>query len=238
MPIEIIRRLVLVIGLAAAAWLSRQTPREAFIALSRLDCSRPAVEAPRSSRSLLPARVHRDTCEMLAEQAATGKGDLNVIPVSGPRWRDFFNTADEALDKSVVPPGWEHRVTAKELKESRKSWYGGEKPWKDFTRLYFWVNEPPFSEVAGDFSRNDSYYIKLDSNPPRYVEAWCTPLLKAATLGSGFFGVPRDFAYPRFRLALWLALATLLIYALLPWPKIAANVSALARWRVVLGDLA
>ncbi len=161
-----------------------------------------------------------------------------VITVSGTEWTAFFDKVEAALDKSVVPQGWENRVLPAELKSSRVDWGSHEKTWKDFRRLHFWAAEAPLSGAAAEFTRQADYYLRLNASPPRYLETYCYPRLKSMGLGSGFYGIPRAFAYPYFRFCPWLIGAAFLLYVLLPWPKRAPSVAVMARWRVVLGDAA
>ena len=231
MSYERVRRVVLVLGLGAAAWLARLTPTQPIIQILEPDFA----EAQRNSRR--PTPDGRTEEQLSPEEFIRLKTHGRIIAVSGPEWTAFFDKVQGALAKSVVPQGWEHRVMASELKSSRVEWGSHEKTWKDFRRLHFWVSEPPLASIATSFAQQLDYYLKLDASPPRYLETYCYPRLRSRGLGSGFYGIPSAFAYPYLRLCPWVILAAFLIYALLPWPKRSAGVAVVARWRVVLGDV-
>lgn len=232
MSFEVLRRVVLVLGLAASAWLSRLTPSGPFAAVLQ-----PEFEKAHD-RNNRPTPDGRTEGQLSMEEFIAYTTHGRVIPVEGPEWTAFFDKVAGALETSTVPDGWEHRVMPAELESSRKPWTHGEKTWKDFRRLHFWMSEAPLSGKASQLTAKADYYFKLDSKPPRYLEVYHHPFLKTTGLGSGFYGIPPAFAYPLKRTAGLLALASLLVYVLLPWPRREANIASVARWRVVGNDLA
>ncbi|MFA6003564.1 MAG: hypothetical protein WC881_05800 [Elusimicrobiota bacterium] len=220
MPWEILRRVSLAAGLAASAWLAAMTPSRPFLELGRVDF------AAQQKDSYRPTPDGRAECELSAQQFIAWRTKGRVIPVAGPPWQAWFDQVEAALAAGKVPKGWTHRVPAPELRRRR------------FTRLHFWAQEPPLSEIASRFSEPAAYYLALPGTAPRYLQAYYRPRLRAAALGSGFWGTPTAFAYPLRRFAAGLALLTWLIYGLLPWPRRTPEVSAPVRWRVVGIDLA
>ncbi|MBI5623774.1 MAG: hypothetical protein HY924_08355 [Elusimicrobia bacterium] len=229
---EVLRRVALVLSLAAAVVLARLTPFEPLASL-RL----PEFEKGHA-RNNRPTPDGRTEGELSMEEYVSYVTGGRIIPVSGPEWTAFFDKVETSLREGAVPAGWEHRVTPEELESSRKTWPAGVKDWKDVHRLFFWVSEPPLVEHAESLTAEADYYFKLDSKPPRYLEAYHYPELRTTGLASGFYGIPRRFAYPYMKWSPWLILGGLLVYVLLPWPRRAADVAAVARWRVVGSDLA
>ncbi len=232
MPREITRRVVLIAGLAAVAWLLRLTPAVPFLSIQLIDFAKSQEGSRR------PTPDGRAECQLSPEEFIAYRIKSRVAVVSGPDWRGFFDRAQAALEQSVVPPGWEHRVMADQLKASRRPANRWGKDRHDFTRLFFWAAEPPFAAVSGRFSAEEAYYLKLDSTPPRYLELFYHPRLRTSGLNCGFYGIPPAFCYPSIRWTPWLTVLTVLVYFLLPWPKRAADTAMVARWRIVGSDLA
>lgn len=231
MSFEVLRRVILILSVVASVWLCRLTPSEPLAALRLSEFEKGHANNNR------PTPDGRTEGELSLDEYIAYVTGGRIIPVSGPEWKAFFDKVEPALERSVVPQGWEHRVTPEELKSSRKTWPEGMKTWKDVHRIFFWVRESPIAEKAGSLTAQADYYFKLDSRPPRYLEAYHYPELRTSGLNSGFYGIPRSFSYPLMRWSPWVLLAGLLVYALLPWPKAGPKTASVARWRVVLGDL-
>ena len=232
MPKEIVRRVILVAGLAAVAWLLRLTPSVPFLSIQLVDFARSQQDSRR------PTPDGRAECQLSLDEFIAYRTGGRIVAVSGSEWRGFFDRAQAALEWNTVPSGWERRVTADELKASRLSARRGEKDSRDFTRLFFWAAEPPFAAVSGRFSTEEDYYLKLDSTPPRYLELFYRPRLRASGLNSGFYGIPRAFCYPLLGWTPWLAALTFMIYVLIPWPQRGADTAIVARWRIMGSDAA
>ena len=110
--------------------------------------------------------------------------------------------------------------------------------------LFFRPSETPVDQLASLFAKpGDEVFLRLGA-PDRavYLKAQYRAYSNADFhLGSGFTNYPTpptDFLYPGRTWSPWVALAGLVLYIVLPWPKRPPEALAYKRWRVVLCDVA
>jgi hypothetical protein len=220
--LEIWRRLFLAILACAAVWLIFYASQATMLAVQPVDF---AAEKEDLARGYMGYGFLTEEDEQLSRlpldqyiaQVTKGK----VINVSGGQWETFYNMVSGTLNGTVSEREWQRRQ--------------GEEYSND---LYFAKNEPPLSEVVEGLNQGSELYLQLGGKSPAqylHVEA------KAYTnddfrLGIGVHGPPAFLLYPYRQYGFWLALAGLVIYILLPWPKKRPGIIAYQRWRVVLGD--
>ncbi len=248
--VEVSRRLFLVVGIVAAAWLGWLTDLRPYVDVSRPEHPPTAVASGAGSGEYQPDALVAEPQE--PEQKP-------MLTVSGPAWDEFFLRVDQSFSENLPVTGWEHRITSADLKQAReenarrgamtehqrqderesiqrvKEKYGIDATFTGtFHRLYFQRDEPPFDTLRAD---NGTYVLALDGKPDRQLEV---TLLAAHEL-IPFFDVnplPRSFIYPLRKWSLWVFGIGLGLFLLLPYPRRPANVIAYQRWRILLGDVA
>jgi hypothetical protein len=111
----------------------------------------------------------------------------------------------------------------------RAQWIGD-----DLFALYFRTDEDPCATVCAAQPTAD-FVFESGAAPGRQAVAHCLPG-KEARLNGGTLE-PTSFFYPRRSWAAWSLIASLMLYAAVPWPRHSPNAAYVTRWRVVLGDL-
>lgn len=232
--IEILRRVALGGGLAAAAWLAFLTDLRPSIAVFR--------EASMATPSDEDTPVPR-------------------IEVSGSEWQMFFANAQASFDGNHPVPGWEWRIPADELEEATrdnarrrtmsesarqeeaesvqrlKERYGMDTTFRgSFRRLYFDADEAPLASLPAnlpDFEPVDLVLagaarpIRIESAPAHeFVEFFDVNMM------------PTRLKYRWRHVAWWPLAGGLLVYVALPWFRPKPNQLAYQRWRVAFGDVA
>ena len=109
--VEISRRLFLVVGIMAAAWLGWLTDLRPYVDVSRPEHRPTAVASGSSSAEEEPDALVAESRE--PEQKP-------MLTVSGPAWEAFFFRVDQTFSKNLPVTGWEHRITSADLKQARK----------------------------------------------------------------------------------------------------------------------
>ncbi|RPJ59629.1 MAG: hypothetical protein EHM23_13390 [Acidobacteria bacterium] len=248
--VEISRRLFLVGGIVASAWLGWLTDLRPYVDVSRPEHRPTAVASGSSSAEEEPDALVAESRE--PEQKP-------MLTVSGPAWEAFFFRVDQTFSKNLPVTGWEHRITWADLKQARKEngrravmteyqrqeelesvqrvkeKYGIDTTFTgNFHRLYFQRDEPPFDTLRAD---NGTYILALDGKPERQLQI---TLLAAHELipFSDVNPLPTSFTYPLRKWSLWAFGIGLGLFLLLPYPRRPANVIAYQRWRILLGDVA
>jgi hypothetical protein len=252
--VEIVRRLALVLAIVTGIALTCWTRFEPYVMVSLATSEQiaraqgapePGIRAP---NALLPTRASRPS-------------DGTLATVSGPAWETAFAGIAQSFTQNYPIPGWEHRVQDRDLKQARKDnerrgrmtaadrteeadrvarlqkQYGMDVTFRgSFRTLYFLASEAPFGAIASP-ERRRTLLLQLAGRPDVTLEAAFLPAYKLHGF-SDVITLPQAFAYPYRHLGPWAALAGLVIYLLLPWGAVPANVLAYRRWRVMLGDLA
>ena len=252
--IEVARRLALVASVVVAVGLAFWTRFEPYLVVSLATPEQMAealgqrAEAPRAATSLLSRQPSR-------------KGG-GLIPVSGPAWDALFEGVSQSFAQNLPIAGWEHRIRERDLKQARqdnqrrsrmtdrdraeeaervqrlKAQYRVDVTFRgSFHQLYFLAGEAPFAEAIGVLCQSRSCLLQRAGAPGVTLAVSCLPAYQLHGF-SDVITLPERFAYPYRPAALWVALAGLVIYLVLPWGRIPANVVAYQRWRVILADVA
>ncbi|MCB9832781.1 MAG: hypothetical protein H6807_09925 [Planctomycetes bacterium] len=152
------------------------------------------------------------------------RGNERIVPVSGPDWRVFLATVDEAA-----------------FGRGPEAWRAG--PEQDYMssvarKLFYRPDEGPFAGIVPDLERPYGFVL-LELDGRRYVLQRITLADDDFQFGSGYASIapPDRFFRPWRRWSPWLLGAALLAYLILPWPRREAGLIAHARWRVVMSDL-
>jgi len=186
---EIVRRVVLVVGLMGAVWCA-VWPRAALIRVSAADFAGRQKRRP---------KFFDDARLPLGEYIARQTED-RLVQVDGPAWEAALGAANAAHAGELVGAAWGPRLGTDYARRS----------------LYFRPDEAPVSSVAAGLSNARPFtYVALPGGAPtRYLSVnWHSP-----REASGH--APTSLLYPRRRLALWVALAALALYIVLPWPRV------------------
>ncbi len=240
---ELVRRLALLVGLAAAvcaAFLTRFEPM-VIVALATSGVAASGAD----STALTPGR-HRSS---------------EVLTVQGAVWDSLFAGVARSFAGNMPIAGWKHRIPRRALEQARmdnaargrmsdaqradeadrvrrlKEQYGQDVSFSgSFRSLHFAAAESPFRDLTTSWREGTSYTISLESSDQPRLELWYQPAYELQGF-SDVITAPDAFSYPYRHLAPWVALAALLFYALLPWGRIPSDVVAYVRWRVVLADV-
>jgi hypothetical protein len=128
--------------------------------------------------------------------------------VSGANWETFFHNVQNASHGVSVPPGWEKRL--------------GGVTYSSLKPIYFHPSEPPFdtfSELFATYEKepysSHTFWLALkNDNLRQYINVYYYNTRERLT-----YFVPADIRYPYLFLGLILALAGVLFYIFLPWPR-------------------
>ena len=232
--IEILRRVALGGGLAAAAWLAFLTDLRPSISVFR----DPSLSRPSDAGTPVPR-----------------------VEVSGPEWQAFFANAHASFAGNYPVSGWEWRIPAREFEEAArdntrrgtmsetdrleeaesvqrlKEQYGIDTTFRgSFTRLYFDADEPPFPSLPAGLTDFEPVELVLaGANTPIRIER--APAHEFVEF-SDVNPMPMRFKHRWRHVAWWPLVGGLLVYAALPWFRPRPNQLAYQRWRIVLGDFA
>lgn len=247
--VEILRRLLLCGGVAAAGFLYFLTGFEPLVTVA-------LPQVPKAT-STLPE-------EGLTEELVSGGAGETVasprIEVSGDTWEKLFTNSHQSFKQNMPIPGWEHRIFDDELRRAAmdnqersgmdanalkeeaervallKAQYGFDTTFHgSFFRLYFKAGEPPFDELTPMLTPYADTLLDCGGcDGPLRVE------LRPAHVFTGFHNVvslPQAFSYPWRDVWFWPALAGLVAYLLLPWRRASDDAIAYQRWRLVVVDI-
>ncbi|HPD17819.1 MAG TPA: hypothetical protein PLE19_23015 [Planctomycetota bacterium] len=177
-----------------------------------------------------PALVRVRAVDFAAEQARKPKfAEASRLPLA-----EFI--VEETRDRLVAVEGaeWEELLrVARRLAAGREldaAWLRRANLGGRATSFFFRPDEAPVRDLAGKLS---------DDHPFTYVAVGVSGYL-GVTFSRLFttMGAPRWLAYPLRRYAVWVFAAALLLYVLLPWPRVRANTAYYSRVRAsVLPDL-
>jgi len=109
--VEISRRLFLVGGIMAAAWLGWLTDLRPYVDVSRPEHRPTAVASGSSSGEEEPDVLVAESRE--PEQKP-------MLTVRGPAWEAFFFLVEQSFSRNLPVSGWEQRITSADLKDARK----------------------------------------------------------------------------------------------------------------------
>ena len=210
--IEILRRLILLTCLLAAI-ASALAPEPALLAVRPVDFA--------ADQKLLPRFL---TADQALEEFIARRTEDRLIRVDGSEWAAFFRAVTDAAAGLPATPEWSARL-GPEFGYSRD--------------VYFRPDESPLHAVTGDLN---------DGNPFVYLLLY--PLANTGDYRSRdqaqYLGVnyrlPRDasqyaptwMVYPNRRFSLWLLLAGVVIYVLLPRRKHPAGAAVYSRVHAVI----
>ena len=159
--------------------------------------------------------------------AEATKGRL--FNVEGRGWEPTVENAVAARGSRALAKEWQRRLPSDQ---------------HPMGVLFFRPDEAPVNQLASLFQKSDEPVFLVRGAGEKAV------YLKAETrvysdgdfhLGGGFTNYPTpptDFLYPLRKWSPWIALAGIVLYIVLPWPKRPPEALAYRRWRVVLCDVA
>jgi len=223
--LEIIRRVFLMAGLLTSVWLAL-VPAGGLLRLQPADFAADQERYGREATdnaafgnrltgiSIDPAEINRGRGtldEFIARQTKD-----RLVQVQGQEWDQLYNQVADNL---------EGRSTSlnQHLSHDTGSSY-----------LYFPTNHGPLPQVLPKVTGSDPFtYVRIDGGAkPRYMEV----LYQRPS--DTFRYAPAWLLYPSRSIAMWFALAGVLLYAFLPWAKYAPEAVVCKRARaVVVPDL-
>ena len=243
--IEILRRILLIAGIAASAWLAFLTDLRPSIAVSQAAAAE--TTGPPSADALL-------------DQPRAEK-PVRRLDVSGVDWQTFFNNTHASFASNRPVRGWERRIPARELEDAerentrRAGWtdqdrqdeaesvqrvlekYGVDTTFRgSFKRLYFDADEPPFPSLPvtlADYEPVDLVLAGANEPPIRIERAPAHEFVEFSDVNP----LPVSLKYRRRHVAWWPLAAAFVVYALLPWFRPSRAELAYQRWRIVLSDV-
>lgn len=155
--------------------------------------------------------------ELPLDQYVAEVTEGKTVAASGAVWREFVTGLRST--QAGNPPD--------------RTWYLRTGEWD---AIYVYATDMPDAQVTEGLGDADERYARLDDGT--YVRAVMENLDESDFgLGSGLHGPPLALVYPGRPWSLGLLVLAVLVYVLLPWRRRRDGVLAVARWRVVLGDL-
>jgi len=158
--------------------------------------------------------------------AEATKGRL--FNAEGRMWESVLDNAIAARNPGSLPKEWQRRLPSDQY---------------PMGVLFFKPDEGPVNQLASIFAiSRDPAYLRLETaEKPLYLKAEFRAYSNDDFhLGGGFSSYPTpptDFLFPGRMWSPWVAVAGLVLYIVLPWPKRPPEALAYKRWRVVLCDV-
>ncbi len=206
---EVLRRVLLLFGLLAGVWLTLWSPLQ-LLRVEPIDWE--AERRHALGRALdaqtLPGRITgKDTSEM--DLAPEASGDLDafvahetegrLIVVRGQLWAGLFNAVASTVLGEPPSPAWQARL--------------GHGLFQDY--VYFRADEPPFDGLVGAFDEPGAYrYLRIESGERIQYLGVCPGYVQ-----DNIRYAPGHLAFPYRHWGLWVILASVALYALIPWPR-------------------
>jgi len=195
---EVLRRLVLLVALPVGA-LMIAWPTPKLLSLSSVDWE---TERGHEIAALLSEEARRDLNVYIRQQT---EGHVVTLPANA--WQSFIGQARETLAGKPPTPAW----------SSATEWH---KHYHKVRMVYLDPGEPLPAKLLGLPEMVQGYaYLRLegeDSTPP----ALCLRQLDYSITHSG---APQHLIFPLRQAGWWVILGGVLIYALIPWSRPAAN---------------
>lgn len=157
----------------------------------------------------------REDTRSVEERAAAEVAD-RLVHATGPAWTELARAAEAASAGKDPGGSYTDRLDT------------GWSP----TRLWFRIDEEPVAAVAREMDGVKSFvYVPIAGENVRFLGlTWTTPMWA--------HDAPGWIEYPMRRFALWIALAGVLLYALLPRPRFAPGSVHVKRFRgTILPDI-
>lgn len=208
--IEILRRLVLVIGMVTAGAMFIW-PVQTLYCVKTVDFARQQKEDLKSFKSVVRSLAKeagmnqspdlRSPDNVPLEQYIAKEIKGRLIEVSGAEWNRLYDEMAQTLSGKST-------VLARHLERT-------------FTpdRLFFAVDSKPLSELAGRLDDKQRFaYVRIDQDhTARYMS------VSFVRSGDMFGHAPGWLAFPQQRNAVWVFIASLALYLFLPWHRQGSN---------------
>ena len=150
-----------------------------------------------------------------------------MLKVEGAAWSDFFKSVTDTVDGKETGKAWKRRFPSDS---------------HPMRVLFFRPDEAPINALSGHFQpKGPPFYLMLESQgKTSYVEVdYRTYSDRDFQVGSGLTTYPHPpgyLFYPYRMMGLWIALAGVCFYFLVPTARKAPDGVRYDRWRVCLGD--
>ena len=226
---ELLRRVFLISSSFAAIFFTFYADLSPVVIVSNVDFS----DQQKREGSYMGIRLMTERTERLA----------------GLRLHDYIAEATKGRLFNVEGRGWEptveNAIAAQQSKPMAKDWQQRLPSDKHpMGVLFFRPGEVPVNQLASLFRKsNDQVFLVQGAGEKAlYLKAEYRAYSdEDFHFGSGFSHYPTpptDFLYPLRKWSPWVAIAGLVLYIALPWPKRPPDTLAYRRWRVVLCDVA
>jgi hypothetical protein len=152
-----------------------------------------------------------------------------LFSVEGREWASVLDNAVDAEREKPLSQQWQRRLPSDQY------------PMEVF---FFRPGESPVNQLASLFRKSgEEVFLRLGAGEKAsYLKAEYRAYANGDFhLGGGFTNYPTpptDFLFPGRRWSPWIAVAGLVLYIVLPWPRRPREALAYKRWRVVLCDVA
>ncbi|MCB8932235.1 MAG: hypothetical protein H6534_02225 [Chthonomonadaceae bacterium] len=227
--IEILRRLALAVGTFLGLWLIVQTPPVLYrVRPTDWNAERDRIQRRGEGVKETMAGLVPDEDLQGIDLAPETRGSLQELivkqtegrttRVTSPAWQGFFNAVAETVSGSPPSPAWRARMGRSFADEE----------------LFFRPDEGPLPELAPVFAGEAMFrYVQVSgADGTQYLAV--TKVETGDALGTA----PLSLLYPNRTWGFGLLAATLLVYALLPWPKLAGESMRYSRARsAVIPDM-
>jgi len=221
-PFELPRRLLSTLLLIVGVWLTFSTYERPYLMVSAIESAGKTAQPRANAQSLLGPQAE--------EISAARERKIPLVTVGGDEWTAFFDKVSQSFAGGLPVPEWRENIVGYDRREIARA---GKARLKT---LYFALDDPPFRAIADQLSANHTSFLRLEAPRPVSLKVFVSPPYHPNLGGSGPFAdsyYPRKYAYPLGSTGLYMMVAGLLIYLVLPWPRGAPNVVEVARWRVI-----
>lgn len=225
---ELWRRVILLVFVCVALWLAKLASLAPVILVRTVDFA----EKQEKEGSYLGVRIMTEEKQRLFDMPlneyiaeVTGGG---LFHAEGKEWEGLFSNVMSITEGKAVPKEWSKRLPS------------DQHPMKV---VFFRADEPPVNTLSEYFRKaNDRVYVsRAKGDRTEYLELeYRVYSDDDFHFGSGLSNYPHPPTYlffPYRTFSLWLALAGLIIYLVLPRTKADPKAIQYPLWRMVLGDI-
>ena len=222
------RRVALLLGVSLAIWLFWYACLDPIVTVSAVDFAR----LQESETSFTEEGQYLS--QLPLEEYIAEKTRERFVRVSGDVWESFFRDVSAASAGEKNDPDWTRRLSHDQTRWQSTPYQVFFRPWEEplASVAEQLVDRGPETVFLGLEQDGQTQYLRLNY---RVLET------DDFQLGTGLLqspAPPASFLYPHRGKALWILLATIVCYFLIPWKKREPDAICYPHWAVALGDLA
>lgn len=150
---------------------------------------------------------------------------------------EWFSSVGKCLRLGEIRDDWLFRLPHDDARDVKRYREKKTSFRPDIGRIVFGKDEAPLAQLlAGKKPGEETIILYGSPDDRQFLKVYFARSPALVGLGSSIYGVPEALSYP-LRHLWYLPLAVcVLVYVIIPWPSVDANVCAYKRWQIVLSD--